>query len=429
MKLFNDPNWLNNSLEYVVNKRNSAICNLPEWENLRREAAHIKEHTISNLDKYLIEFEQNALKNGIKVHWAVDGDEHNKIVEQILKQKRAKLVVKSKSMLTEECGLNSYLEKRGYSVIDTDLGERIVQLNKQKPSHIVLPAIHLKKQEVAKIFNQDSSDPTYLTKFARKSLREYFEKADVAITGVNFAIVKEGAFVVCTNEGNADLGTSLAKTHIAVMGIEKLIPTMDDLGVFLRVLARNATGQEITTYSTIFKKPQKGKEIHLIIVDNQRSLLLGKGEFQNALKCIRCGACMNVCPIFRRVSGHAYSYVIPGAIGSNLGASKDLKKYGGDVFASTLCGACDNVCPTKINLHQQLVAYRGEYKNIVKEPKDLVYKIAFTILNTPWLYRLSIKLTKYLPHSFYKNAWGSGRTVPKLSKKSFREIYKEIENV
>ena len=322
MKTFKDSNWLNKSLWYVRDKRDIASKNIPEWESLRKEASNIKAHTISHLDSYLEEFEKNALKNGIKIHWAIDSDEHNKIVEKILKNKNAKKIVKSKSMLTEECGLNSYLEGKGYEVIDTDLGERIVQLAKQKPSHIVLPAIHLKKEEVAKIFHEENSDPTYLTNVARKSLRKHFESADVAITGVNFGVASEGAFVVCTNEGNADLGTTLAKTHIAVMGIEKIVPNLEDLGVFLRLLARSATGKEITTYTTFFKKPEKKKEIHLVIVDSGRSSILGREKFEEALKCIRCGACMNTCPVFRRVGGHEYGYVIPGPIGSNLASSK-----------------------------------------------------------------------------------------------------------
>ncbi len=425
MRLFNDTDWLNRALWYVRKKRDAAAKSVPEWEELRKAASNIKAHTITHLDRYLEEFEKNALKNGIKVHWAIDAKEHNRIVESILQKFGAKKIVKSKSMLTEECELNPYLENRGYEVIDTDLGERIVQLAKQKPSHIVLPAIHLKKEQVAEIFKQNSSDPTYLTGVAREQLRKHFESADAAITGVNFAIANEGAFVVCTNEGNADLGTSLAKVHIAVMGIEKIVPTLQDLGVFLRLLARSATGQAITTYSSIFKKPSEGKEIHLIIVDNGRSKILSETKFTNALKCIRCGACMNTCPVFRRSGGHEYNYVIPGPIGSCLGAARDIKKHGKMAFASTLCGSCDNVCPVKIDLHEQLLALRGKYKEAVSERKDKFYKLAFVILKYPLLYKAATKILQFMPHSFYKKAWGSSRTVPKAAKKSFSEIYKE----
>ena len=426
MKVFSDDKWLNESLSFVRQKRDIASKKLESWENLREVASNIKAHTITHLDSYLEEFEAKALKNGIKVHWAVDAKEHNKIVESILKKQNVKKIVKSKSMLTEECELNPYLENRGYEVIDTDLGERIVQLAKQRPSHIVLPAIHLKKEQVATIFNERNSDATYLTNVARKQLREHFESADVAITGVNFAVASEGAFVVCTNEGNADLGTSLAPIHIAVMGIEKIVPNMQDLGLFLTLLARSATGQDITTYSSIFKKPSKGKEIHLVIVDNGRSQMLGNEKFENALKCIRCGACINTCPVFRRVGGHEYNYVIPGPIGSNLGSSRNIEKYGKLAFASTLCGSCSAVCPVKINLHEQLVAYRGVYKSQVNESKDKYYKLTAKILANPKLYRTLMSFAKYLPQWLYKGAWGKGRVAPKLAKKSFKDYYESF---
>ena len=426
MKIFNNSDWLNESLWYVREKRDTASKRVKEWEALRETASNIKAHTISHLDSYLEEFEKNALNNGIKVYWAADAKEHNQIVKKILEQKRAKKIVKSKSMLTEECELNPYLESFGYEIIDTDLGERIVQLAKQRPSHIVLPAIHLKKEQVAKIFKEKSSDPTYLTNIARAQLREHFESADVAMTGVNFAIANEGAFVVCTNEGNADLGTTLANTHIAVMGIEKVIPNLNDLAIFLRLLARSATGQDITTYTSIFKKPEPGKEIHLIIVDNGRSDILAKDEFINSLKCIRCGACMNTCPIFRRVGGHEYNYVIPGPIGSNLGSARDIKEYGKLAFASTLCGSCTNVCPTKINLHEQLVAARSDYKEHIKENSDIYFKVAAFILKHPKIYNALMKFAKLMPYSLYKKAWGKDRVAPKLAKKSFKDIYESL---
>ena len=426
MRVFNDDAWLNQSLSFVRQKRDVASKKLDSWESLREVASNIKAHTITHLDSYLEEFEAKALANGIKVHWAVDTKEHNKIVESILKKHSVKKIVKSKSMLTEECELNPYLENRGYEVIDTDLGERIVQLAKQRPSHIVLPAIHLKKEQVANIFNEQKSDATYLTNVARAQLREHFESSDAAITGVNFAIASEGAFVVCTNEGNADLGTSLAPVHIAVMGIEKIVPNMQDLGVFLTLLARSATGQDITTYSSIFKKPSKGKEIHLVIVDNGRSQMLGSEKFENALKCIRCGACMNTCPVFRRVGGHEYNYVIPGPIGSNLGSSRNIQEYGKLAFASTLCGSCTAVCPVKINLHEQLVAYRGVYKSQVNESKDKYYKLTAKILANPKLYRTLMGFAKSLPHWLYKGAWGKGRVAPKLAKKSFKDYYESL---
>ncbi|WP_315814715.1 LUD domain-containing protein [Paraflavitalea speifideaquila] len=242
--------WHDETLWFVRYKRDKVVNEVPEWEQLRELASGIKDHTLSRLDEYLQEFEAAAIANGVTVHWAADAAGHNKIVHSIMARHGAQKIVKSKSMLTEECHLNEYLEAQGIEVVDTDLGERIVQLNKEMPSHIVLPAIHIKKEEVGEIFHQHlgtekgASDPLYLALAARDHLRQKFLAADIAITGVNFAVAETGAIVVCTNEGNADLGAHLAKVHIACMGIEKLIPRTEHLSVFLRVLARNATGQK-----------------------------------------------------------------------------------------------------------------------------------------------------------------------------------------
>lgn len=254
-----------------------------------------------NLDDYLVEFEKNALNNGVKVHWASNAEEHNQIIYNILKACGITRMAKSKSMLTEECHLNDFLIKRGIEVVDTDLGERIMQFLDEPPSHIVMPAIHLKKEEIGKLFHEKlgtekgATDPQYLTESARQHLREKFLKAEAALTGVNFAIAETGGLVVCTNEGNADLGVHLASIHIASMGIEKIIPKLHHLGVFLRLLARSATGQPITTYSSHFLKPKQGSEMHIVIVDNGRTQQLGRKDFRKSLYCIRCGACMNTC--------------------------------------------------------------------------------------------------------------------------------------
>ena len=293
--------WHDKALFAVREKRDRQAYSLPEWEELRNTASDIKEHTLSHLAEYLEEFERKATQNGIKIHWAESGDDMNKIVGDIIAEKGAKHLVKSKSMLAEECGLAPYLEERGVEVVESDLGERIVQLMHCAPSHIVLPAIHIKREEVGELFErelgteQGNSDPTYLTHEARKHLREKFMQADVAMTGVNFAIAEEGAFAVCTNEGNADMGTSHAPLHIAIMGLEKVIPNLASLGVFTRLLARSATGQPITTYTSIYRKPEEGKELHLVIVDNGRTESLANEAHRNMLKCMRCGACMNIC--------------------------------------------------------------------------------------------------------------------------------------
>ena len=436
-------NWHDKALWFVRNKRDIAANETKGWEELRRLANNIKTNALSNLDNYLIEFEENALKNGIKVHWAADAEEHNQIVHDILNTHNAKKIVKSKSMLTEECHLNPYLEEHGFEVIDTDLGERIVQLANERPSHIVLPAIHKTKEEVDELFQKHlgtkpcNGDPDYLTAEARKHLRNKFMHADIAITGVNFALADTGGFVVCTNEGNADMGVHLAPVHIACMGIEKLIPKQEHLGVFLRLLARSATGQPITTYSSHFKKPRKNSEMHIIIVDNGRSEQLAREDFRSSLNCIRCGACMNTCPIYRRSGGHSYNYTIPGPIGSILAPGKDLKKYSDMPFASTLCGSCTDVCPVKINIHEQLYKWR---QIILKETsgnfaKKMVTKVMGNVLGSPKKFEQVGKTARWalrtLPKSVINskpNVWGKNRDLPEGPKESFEQWYKNKEN-
>ncbi|MDH4298332.1 MAG: lactate utilization protein, partial [Cyclobacteriaceae bacterium] len=356
--------WHDKTLWFIRKKRDKAASQLQEWEQLRAVASDIKNNVLANLHTYLLAFERNAQQHGITVHWASDAAEHNKIVHKIIEKTGIKQVVKSKSMLTEECHLNAYLKTQGIEVIDTDLGERIVQLAGEPPSHIVLPCIHWKKEEIGELFShhlgtpEGNSDPQFLTAAARIHLRQHFMSSRLAITGVNFAVAETGEIVVCTNEGNADLGVQLADVHIACVGIEKIIPLRKHLGVFLRLLARSATGQPITTYSSHFQKPRKGQEMHIVLVDNGRSKRLGSADFRNALKCIRCGACMNTCPVYRRSGGHSYHYAIAGPIGAILAPGLDMKKHADLPFASTLCGSCSNVCPVKIDIHDQLYKWR-----------------------------------------------------------------------
>ncbi|GAB2618717.1 lactate utilization protein B [Belliella aquatica] len=435
--------WHDETLWFVRDKRDTSSKGIPEWENLRELASSIKDNVLSNLDSYLVEFEKNAIKNGIKIHWAKDAEEHNQIVLSILKEKDCKAIVKSKSILTEECHLNPYLEENGVEVVDTDLGERIVQFLNQPPSHIVLPAIHLKKEHISEIFHEKlqtekgNNDPYYLTQAARKHLREKFLAAKVAITGVNFGVAETGEFVVCTNEGNADMGVHLADTHIACMGIEKLIPKREHLGVFLRLLARSATGQSITNYNSHFRSPSEGKEIHIILLDNGRTKQLGREKFRNSLKCIRCGACMNTCPIYRRSGGYSYDSVVPGPIGSILSPGIDLKKHSSLPFASTLCGSCSDVCPVKINIHEQLYEWRQEITKAQSSinAKSIAMKIANGIFSTPYAYKLSGQIMrgslKILPESVtYSNlnTWGKERDLPELPKQSFKDWYKNNGN-
>jgi L-lactate dehydrogenase complex protein LldF len=436
-------NWHDKALWYVREKRDISAHKVKGWEYLRELGSGIKANVLSNLDEYLVQFESNAKKNGIQVHWASNAEEHNKIVGKILDKHNAKKVVKSKSMLTEECHLNPFLEKKGIEVIDTDLGERIVQLAEEPPSHIVLPAIHKTKEEVDILFQEhlgtkpSKGNPEYLVSEARKHLRNKFLKADIAITGVNFAVADTGGIVVCTNEGNADMGVHLSKVHIACMGIEKIIPQEKHLGVFLRLLARSATGQPITTYSSHFNQPEEGKEMHIVIVDNGRTEQLSREDFRASLHCIRCGACMNTCPIYRRSGGHSYDYTIPGPIGSILSPGKDLKKHSSLPFASTLCGSCSNVCPVKINIHEQLYKWRQVIVKEEKQPvvKKSILKIVGLVLSKPKLYGFAGKSARFalknLPRFMIYNklnAWGKARDLPEIKNESFDEWFKKNKN-
>lgn len=433
-------NWHDQALWFVRNKRDLAAHTVKGWEELRHLASAIKAHVLSDLDTYLIQFEENAQKNGIHIHWAEDAEAHNKIVYEILQKHNAKHVVKSKSMLTEECHLNPYLEAKGIEIIDTDLGERIVQLAKEPPSHIVLPAIHKTKEEVDELFQKhlgtkpSQGNPQYLTNQARLHLREKFLKADAAITGVNFAIAETGGIVVCTNEGNADMGAHLSKVHIASMGIDKIIPQEKHLGVFLRLLARSATGQPITTYSSHFNKPAEGKGMHIIIVDNGRTEQLSREDFRSSLHCIRCGACMNTCPVYRRSGGHSYQATIPGPIGAILSPGTDLKKHSSLPFASTLCGSCSDVCPVKINIHEQLYKWRQIITRDVKQPlvKQSMLMISGRILGSSKLnafFGSSLRdVLKRLPKTIIYsniNTWGRSRDLPKVDTDNFENWYKK----
>ena len=435
----NRVNWHDETLWFVREKRDKAAFQIPEWEALRETASQIKNNVLSNIHNYLIEFETNALKNGIIIHWAANGEEHNKIVHSIMEKHGATQMVKSKSMLTEECHLNEYLAKKGIDVIDSDLGERIVQLRNEPPSHIVLPAIHLKKEDVSNTFHEflgtekGNIDPQYLTEAARMHLRDTFLSRKVALTGVNFAIAETGEIVVCTNEGNADMGVHLAEVHIASMGFEKIIPQRKHLGVFLRLLARSATGQPITTFSSHFKKPREGKEMHIVIVDNGRSTQLGRADFRNSLKCIRCAACLNTCPVYRRSGGHSYHTAIAGPIGSILAPNLDMSKNADLPFASTLCGSCTNVCPVKIDIHDQLYKWRQVLVQEGYTPisKTIAMKGMATVLANAIVFNFAGKVgrfvMKYIPalvnNSF--NPWYKQREMPTPPKESFREWYKK----
>lgn len=431
--------WHDQALWFVRVKRDRMARSLPEWETLRATASAIKTHTIANLADYLEQFEQEATRRGAVVHWAANAAEHNEIVLGILQRHGVKKVAKSKSMLTEECHLNPFLERHQIEVVDTDLGEWIVQLREESPSHIVLPAIHIKKEEVGELFHRKlgtqagATEPKYLAEAARQKLREVFLASDAGITGVNFAVAETGGIVVCTNEGNADLGVSLPKLHIASMGIEKLIPRAKDLGVFLRLLARSATGQPITSYSSHFHGPMPGGELHIVLVDNGRSEILASPDFRRSLHCIRCGACMNTCPVYRRSGGHSYGATVPGPIGSILNPARDPDAYSTLPFACSLCASCTDVCPVKINLHEQLLVWRRDLAlaGRLSLMKRWAMKMTSFVFQHPWLYEFGGKLARlalrwsprFLVYGPW-NPWGKQRDLPVPPSRSFREEFR-----
>ena len=429
--------WHDQSLWFVREKRDNASKSVPDWESLRETAHKIKRHTLANLPRYLEEFEKNAYARGINVQYAHDANEHNRIVLKILKERNVSRVVKSKSMLTEECGLNHVIQKSGIEIIDTDLGERIVQLLGEPPSHIVLPAIHRKKEEIGKLFHKclrtekDATDPTYLTNAARADMREKFLASEAGISGVNFAIAETGGITIVTNEGNADLGNTLPPLYIACMGIDKLLPNTRDLSVFIRLLARSATGQPISAYTSHLLGPRPGQEMHVIMVDNGRSDILKKEKFHKSLYCIRCGACMNTCPVYRRSGGYSYNYVIPGPIGSVLAPHRGINKYKSLPFACTLCGSCADICPVKIDLREQILEWRAEVVasgnlGFIKKSSMMMATI---VLGNALLFALGGKFVRtifrVLPKSMCNiiTIWGKTRDFPHIPAKSFREIY------
>ncbi len=429
--------WQDNTLWGVRVKRDRMVKGLDEWESLRNAASDIKKHTLSHLDIYLEKFASNAEANGVNVHWAKDADEFNAIVLDILQSHDVRKLVKSKSMLTEECEMNPYLEAHGVEVVETDLGERIIQLLDQKPSHIVMPAIHLTQEEVGELFEKElgsekgNSDPTYLTYCARESLRNEFLTADAGLTGANFGVAETGEIVICTNEGNADMSTSVPKLHIAAMGIEKVIPDHKSLAVFHRLLARSATGQPSTTFTSHFRKARPGGEMHIILVDNGRSRMLAQEKHWETLKCIRCGACMNTCPVYRRSGGYSYTYFIPGPIGINLGMARDAKKYHDNASACSLCCSCDNVCPAKVNLSEQIYSWRQELKSFGKASmtKEVMSWGMKTVFDRPSLYNLSLKCSPLInaavtcSQAASLHLWGKGRNLPEFAKESFHSMW------
>ena len=424
----------------VRRKRDVATRAIPEWEELRELASQIKTHTLAHLDDYLEQFEAAAKANGVHVHWAADGAEHNRIVLSILRDHGAKTLIKSKSMLTEECGFRHFMAGAGIDIVETDLGERIQQLDDEEPSHVVMPAVHKTRLDVAEVFartlgtDPDNDDAHYLAESQRETTRPLILQADAGMTGCNFAIAETGTVVTCTNEGNADLSGNVPKLQIHSIGIEKLIPRVEHLGVFIRVLARSALGSTITQYTSHFRGPRKGSEMHFVLVDNGRSARLGMEEFWTSLKCIRCGACMNTCPVYRRSGGLSYGATYSGPIGLIIDPTFDKRKYSTLPFSSTMNGSCTNVCPVKINIHEQIFAWRKVLAEEHQIPllKQTMMKAAGAVLSRPAAYRAAIgaadSALKVLPRfAVYNpaNTWGKKREMPHTPKQSFHAWYKQ----
>ena len=455
-----NPEWVtrhDQTFWSVREKRDIQAHGLPEWEQLREAASQIKKHTVTHLADYLETFERNATANGAIVHWAKDADEYNSIVMQILRQHNVKKVVKGKSMLTEECHLNDNLIANGIDVVETDLGERILQLMHLAPSHIIMPAIHITREQVKETFQEkgileangqqgadsmgvadkttleEKADPTYLTRCARYHLRDNFMTAECGMTGANFGIASTGEIVVCTNEGNADMSTSVPKLHIASIGLEKIIPDYDAMGVFQRLLARHGTGQANTVFTSHFRKPRPGGEFHIILVDNGRSDILANEDHWQTLKCMRCGACMNTCPVYRRSGGYSYTYFIPGPIGINLGMLKDKDANYHNCSACSLCCSCDNVCPVKVDLSTQIYKWRQQLDSFhhadpIKKTMSNGMKVLF---DHPSLYTTALRfapLANTVPAfitGVKLNAWCKYHAMPVFAKESFHTLWKK----
>ena len=362
-----------------LQSRDTAIGQLANSDEVRDRARAIRQNTLAQLDKYLDQLETQVTGRGGVVHWAENSSQAADTVLQIAKTESSELIAKSKSMVTEEIQLNNILRNAGLKVVETDLGEFILQLRGDKPSHIVAPAIHLTRTDIAKLFESHfglpqgtnsetfQSDVPLLVETARIALRKVFLEADIGVSGVNFAVAESGVICLVTNEGNGRLVTTAPRVHIAVMGIERVVPTMADLEIMLRVLARSATGQKITCYTALMSGPRRIDEpdgpdqLHLILVDNGRTNLLGS-EMSESLLCIRCGACLNICPVYREIGGHAYDSVYPGPIGSIISPGLgDTGKHGDLAQASSMCGACKDVCPVRIDIPTMLIETRKRH--------------------------------------------------------------------
>ena len=434
------------TINHNIGKYNTAVeKGLSKFENLEgaKKKAHVlKWRVMENLDKFLPEFESNFLKRGGKVIWANDVEEAQKEILNIIQKNGGKSVIKSKSMTTEEIHLNEFLENNNIESLESDLGEYIVQLLDQKPYHIVTPAMHLSKEEIAKLFHEKfgtpiDATPQQLTQKARELLREKYLKADIGISGGNFLIADTGSIALTENEGNARLCTTFPKIHIAIVGIEKVIPSIADLDLLWPLLSSHGTGQNLTVYNTILTGPRQAtetdgpEEMYVILLDNGRTNLLAQKDQRQALYCIRCGACLNACPVYKNIGGHTYNTTDSGPIGSiitpHLQGMKEFKHLS---YASSLCGKCSEVCPVKIDIHKMLLLNRRDAVTAHENSKTEDIGWFFwkkSMQKRSLMDMFGGKAKNFLIQKLFKKSWGKYREMPNIATKSFAKQWEESQ--
>jgi len=431
-------------LDFNIGKYEQAVVQgksqYSDLELAKRRAANVKHKVISKLDSYLIEFERNFCQRGGKVIWAMGEREAQKEIIQIIRKEKAKIIVKQKTMVSDELELNELLEKNKREVFETDLGEYIVQLAGEKPYHIVTPAMHKSKEDVSELFHQkfglpENTPPEEITRFVRDKLRGEFIRADVGITGANFLIAENGAIALTENEGNGILSIAFPRIHIVIAGIEKVLPALDDLDLFLPLLATYGTGQKMTVYNNVVFGPRNEHEsdgpdqMIVILIDNGRTELLSLKEQRRALSCIRCGACLNACPVYRSIGGPAYGTIYSGPIGSVISPHyKGLREYNHLSFASSLCGRCTEVCPVKIPLHELLLYNRHETvlrRFTSVRWRKMIRGWNFIMLHRWILDRPGARVINKAVSIFGQNMWGSRRVLPRIAARNFKHLWKE----
>lgn len=438
-----------NAQETIGRNRQKMVDELGHWEDWRDRAAQIRDHVLANLDAYLYQLSEKIEQHGGHVFFAQTKEEASQYILNIAKEKKAKKIVKAKSMVTEEIGLNPVLENAGINVIETDLAEFILQQAKDAPSHVVVPAIHKNRAQIRQIFHDKlgyngSDTPEEMTRFVRQNIRDDFFTADIGITGCNFAVAETGSVCLVTNEGNARLSTTLPKTHIAVMGMERIAPTFKEVDILITMLARSAVGLRLTGYNTWLTGPKENdnvdgpEDFHLVIVDNGRSKIIGS-EFKDILRCIRCGACMNTCPAYRHIGGQGYDSIYPGPVGAVLtpllGGYKDFKNL---PYVCSLCTACDSVCPVKIPLSNLIKKHREEMveQGITPTTERNITRVFNYVNRHPMLWKVGMNMGAHATKWFIKEgkaplnigaikAWTEARNLPEGDGESFRSWFKK----